>query len=520
MTPAQPFDGGDSLGPLAEAVRTRLDLMAEQDVLGRIWRRDHTVWKPEPTEIANRLGWLTVASDLRARVPELQAFARQVAGEGFTRAVLLGMGGSSLAPDMFARTFGVAPGQLELTVLDTTHPATIRAVEASLDLENTLFIVASKSGGTLETISHFEHFHTLVDGSQFIAITDPGTSLEALARARGFRQVFTNPPDIGGRYSALSLFGLVPAALLGVDLDTLLGSASQEAGAEHPELSPAANPGAWLGAVMGEAALAGRDKLTFVIPDAVAAFGDWVEQLVAESTGKEGKGIVPVPGEPLGPPEAYGDDRLFVALGPVEQFPGLGELQAAGHPVVGLDFAGPAELGALLFRFELATAVACAILGINAFDQPNVEAAKQATRDILAQGAIPAPERGDARQLLGEIRPGDYLAIQAYLDPNPHNAAALQQHRMGLRDAHRVATTVGFGPRFLHSTGQLHKGGPNTGVFLQVTDEGRDVDVPIPGQPFSFGTLIDAQALGDLQALRAQGRRVARITPEELHSLT
>jgi transaldolase/glucose-6-phosphate isomerase len=520
MTPAQSFDGDDSLGPLAVAVRRRLALMKEQDLLGRIWRRDYTVWKPDPTEISNRLGWLTVGSDMRVRVPELQDFARTAAAEGFTRALLLGMGGSSLAPDMFARTFGTASGALELTVLDTTHPVTITRVEQSLDLDHTLFIVASKSGGTLETISHFEHFYSRVpDGSRFIAITDPGTSLEALARSKGFRRVFSNPPDIGGRYSALSLFGLVPAALIGVDLDALLASACEEAHADEPTPDPAQSPGGRLGAVMGEAALAGRDKLTFVIPAGVAAFGDWVEQLVAESTGKEGKGIVPVPGEPLGPPEVYGPDRLFVALGPMQAHPGLEALQGAGHPVVTLDFAGPAELGAQLFRFELATAVACSILGINAFDQPNVEAAKQATRDILAQGALGSPEPGDARAMLAGVSPGDYIGVQAYLDHSSQEAAMLQQRRLRFRDDHLVATTVGFGPRFLHSTGQLHKGGPNSGVFLQATDAPRDVDVPIPGQPFTFGTLIDAQALGDLQALRAQGRRVARISPAELQDL-
>src|SRR2546421_601393 len=305
----------EALGPLAEAVSRRLARMEEEDVVARIWRRDHTVWKPDPTEITNRLGWLTLATDMRPRVPELRAFAAQAAGEGFTHALLLGMGGSSLAPEMFARTFGTAPGALELTVLDTTHPATIAEVERALDLSRTLFIVASKSGTTLETLSHFEHFFALVKkASSFVAITDPGTPLEALGRSKGFRAVFLNPPDLGGRYSALSLFGLVPAALIGADLECLLASAGEMACSEGPCLSPRENPAAWLGAVMGEGALAGRDKLTFVLPPAAAAFGDWVEQLVAESTGKEGKGIVPVPGEDLGRPVVYGEDRLFVAL--------------------------------------------------------------------------------------------------------------------------------------------------------------------------------------------------------------
>ncbi|MEA2503559.1 MAG: transaldolase / glucose-6-phosphate isomerase [Actinomycetota bacterium] len=521
MTSLQHFEEQKSLGQLASAVRRRLKEFDADDIVSRIWSHDHTVWKPDPTEIANRLGWLTLPADLRGRIPGLQAFARQVAADGFTRAVLLGMGGSSLAPEMFARTYGTAAGALELTVLDTTHPATIARVEASLDLDHTLFIVASKSGTTLETLSHFEHFYARTGGrgSSFIAITDPGTPLEELAGSKGFRRVFQNPPDLGGRYSALSLFGLVPAALIGADLEDLLFSAQEMA--DGCKAVPAfENPGAWLGATMGEAWLAGQDKLTFVLPASVESFGDWVEQLVAESTGKEGKGIVPVAGEDIGPPEVYGEDRLFVSLG---DYPGLAPLRAAGHPVVTLEFGGPKTLGAEIFRFEFATAVAGHVMGINAFDQPNVEEAKQATRAILASlgegGTLEEPDPGDAAGLLQGVAPGDYIAIQAYLDRTPETAAALQLDRLALRDRHRVATTVGFGPRFLHSTGQLHKGGPTSGVFLQVTDTGRDIDLPIPGKPYTFGTLMDAQALGDLQALRARRRRVARVTFEELEQL-
>jgi transaldolase/glucose-6-phosphate isomerase len=536
MTSLQHFEEQKFLGPLAAAVRRRLKEFDADDVVSRIWNHDHTVWKPDPTEITNRLGWLTLATGMRPRIPELEAFAKRVAADGFTHAVLLGMGGSSLAPEMFGLTFAephrraelqgaTAPGAVELTVLDTTHPATIARVEASLPLDHTLFIVASKSGTTLETLSQFEYFSAKTGGrgSSFIA-----TPLEELARARGFRHVFQNPPDLGGRYSALSLFGLVPAALIGADLEDLLFSADEMA--DGCKAVPAfENPGAWLGALMGEAWLAGQDKLTFVLPASVASFGDWVEQLVAESTGKEGKGIVPVPGEDIGPPDVYGDDRLFVSLG---DYPGLAPLRAAGHPVVTLEFGGPKTVGAEIFRFEFATAVAGHVLGINAFDQPNVEEAKQATRAILAslqEAGVPLgqgrgseleePDPGDAAGELQGVAPGDYIAIQAYLDRTPETAAALQLDRLALRDAHRAATTVGFGPRFLHSTGQLHKGGPPTGVFLQVTDEGREVDLPIPGQPYTFGTLIDAQALGDLQALRARRRRVARVTFEELERL-
>lgn len=521
MTPqsTQPFDVA-GLGDLAEPVLRRLEAWEREAALARVWRKDHTVWKPEPTEITNRLGWLTVAREMQDRIPLLQAFAGGVAAEGFNRAILLGMGGSSLAPEMFARTFGRAQGALDLSVVDTTHPATLAAVDRTLDVRRSLFIVASKSGGTLETRSHYDHFSARVGamrgGSSFIAITDPGTAMEELARGNEFRAVYLNPPDIGGRYSALSLFGLVPAALLGVDLAALLASAEGEARASDPVLSPSESPGAWLGAVMGEAALAGRDKLTFVLPASVAAFGDWVEQLIAESTGKEGKGIVPVAGEDLGPPDVYGPDRLFVSFG---DHPGLPALRSAGHPVVVIPFSGPDQLGAELFRWELATALACAVLGVNAFDQPNVEEAKAATRQILDAGEIEEPDRGDPAALLAGVGPGDYLAIQAYLGHTPALAATLQRCRLALRDRHRVATTVGFGPRFLHSTGQLHKGGPDSGVFLQLTDTGRDVDVEIPGRPFTFGTLIDAQALGDLRALRARGRRVARLTLEELTAL-
>ena len=543
MTSLQHFEEQKFLGPLAPAVRRRLKEFDAEDVVSRIWSHDHTVWKPDPTEITNRLGWLTLATDLRSRIPELQAFAKRVAADGFTHAVLLGMGGSSLAPEMFARTYAephrraelkseephrraelqgpTAKGALELTVLDTTHPATIARVEASLDLDHTLFIVASKSGTTLETLSQFEYFSAKTGGrgSSFIAITDPGTPLEELARARGFRHVFQNPPDLGGRYSALSLFGLVPAALIGADLEDLLFSAEEMA--DGCKAVPAfENPGAWLGALLGEATLAGQDKLTFVLPASVASFGDWVEQLVAESTGKEGKGIVPVPGEDIGPPDVYGDDRLFVSLG---DYPGLAPLREAGYPVVTLEFGGPNTLGSEIFRFEFATAVAGHVLGINAFDQPNVEEAKQVTRAILAsqqeRSRLEETYPGDAAGELQGVAPGDYIAIQAYLDRTPETAAALQLDRLALRGTHRAATTVGFGPRFLHSTGQLHKGGPPTGVFLQVSDEGREVDLPIPGKPYTFGTLIDAQALGDLQALRARRRRVARVSFGELERL-
>jgi hypothetical protein len=421
------------------------------------------------------------------------------------------MGGSSLAPEVFARTFGVAEGALELVVLDSTHPGAIARVTSELPPEETLYVIASKSGKTTETNSHMEHFWALKsDGNHFVAITDAGTPLEDVARARAFRRVFLNPPDIGGRYSALSFFGLVPAALIGAPLHELLDAAEEMACSCHPSVPIEENPGAWLGAVIGEAARAGRDKLTFVLPEAFASFGDWVEQLIAESTGKEGKGIVPVVGEEIGVLEAYGEDRLFVTVGPA---PDMGD-----QPVVQLPSRSVEHFGAEFFRWEFATAVAGAVLEINPFDQPNVAEAKEATAEILKAGLPQEEPMDDLEALFAGVRTGDYIAIQAFIDPTEENAEDLQRARIALRDRFAVATTLGFGPRYLHSTGQLHKGGPNTGVFIQLVDEERKKDVPIPGSRFSFGTLIDAQALGDLRSLRAAGRRVARTTLSRLRA--
>ncbi|MGZ4141618.1 MAG: bifunctional transaldolase/phosoglucose isomerase [Actinomycetota bacterium] len=496
------------LGTLDDAVRARLEQMKSDDVIGRIWRHDHRVWKPEPTEITDRLGWLAVMDAMCDHAEDLERFAKQAASDGLRTAVLCGMGGSSLAPEVFFRTFGSADGALELLVLDTTHPAAIARATAELPPEETLYVIASKSGTTLETLSHMEHFWSRTqDGSHFVAITDPGTPLEKLARERGFRRVFLNPPDIGGRYSALSFFGLVPAALIGAPVLELLDAADEMACACHASVPIEDNPAAWLGAVIGEAARAGRDKLTIVLPEAIASFGDWVEQLIAESTGKEGKGILPVVGEPLGKPDVYGADRLFVSMSDLSL-----------EPSVRLEDRGLAHFGAEFFRWELATAVAGAILGINAFDQPNVAGAKKATAEILDAGGS-EPVGLDDLSILDGVRPGDYVAIQAFIDPTEENAAALQHARVALRDRLHVATTVGFGPRYLHSTGQLHKGGPNTGVFVQIVDEERTEDVPIPGKPFTFGALIDAQALGDLRSLRAAGRRVARTTLSGLRAV-
>jgi transaldolase/glucose-6-phosphate isomerase len=504
-------DAGGGLTTIKAAVQARLDALDRDGVVPRIWRGDHTLWGPAPAEIADRLGWLSIAERMRHEAPALVHWARAVAAEGYTHAVLLGMGGSSLAPEVLRAVLGVAPGMLDLVVLDSTHPAQVAAVEAMLDLDRTLFIVSSKSGGTIETRSQFEYFWSRVArGDNFVVITDAGSALEKLGRERGVRRIFLNPADIGGRYSALSYFGLVPAALIGADLERLLDRALEAVDAcRAPEA--ATNPGAWLGAILAEAALAGRDKLTLVLPDGLGALGAWIEQLIAESSGKQGRGILPVDGDPPAKPGVYGPDRLFVAFG---GHPGLDALEAAGHPVVRLPFVDACQVGSEFFRWEFATAVACHILGVNAFDQPNVQEAKDTTAAVLAGQAIDA-STGSLKGLLARAAPGNYVAITAYLPRDARTEAALNLARTALRDRHRLATTVGFGPRFLHSTGQLHKGGPPSGLFIQVVDD-PETDLPIPGAPYGFARLIAAQALGDLASLRDRGLPVARVTLREL----
>ena len=505
------------LGPIEAAAGEALDRLAREDVAGRLQAGDHTLWADGPAGISNRLGWLTAPDDFAVRVEEIEAFAREAVGDGIDDVVLLGMGGSSLAAEVIASTRGSAPGHPALSVLDTTDPGEIRALDARLDLSRTLFVVASKSGTTVETRSQLDYFWSrLPDGAHFAAITDPGTPLAELGEERGFRRVFLNPPEIGGRYSALSYFGLVPAALLGVDLRGLLAPAvemQRSCGACAP---PADNPGVRLGAVLGAAAAAGRDKLTLVLPPPLAALGSWIEQLIAESTGKDGRGIVPVEGEPLGPPEVYGADRLFVAYGDHE---GLAAIEGAGHPVVRLPVEDADRLGAEFYRWELATAVAGRLLGVQPFDEPNVQQAKDATARILGSSErAEAPSTASADELLANVQPGDYIALQAFLPRSEANIEALQAARVRLRDRYGVAATAGFGPRFLHSTGQLHKGGPDSAVCIQIVRD-EDDDLEIPGRSAGFGELQRAQALGDLESLHALGRRVARVTPAELAEL-
>jgi glucose-6-phosphate isomerase/ActR/RegA family two-component response regulator len=660
-----------NLGVYQDSVDAALAEMKGQQIIERIWAHDHTVWKPDPTEITNRLGWLHIAEAMLENIPRLESLVEAARAAGYTHALLLGMGGSSLAPEVFRETFGVKEGRLDLAVLDSTDPGAVLTCAERLDLSKTLFIVATKSGSTVETLSFFKFFYNQVSetvgadqaGAHFVAITDPGSKLADIAHRHGFRATFLNDPHIGGRYSALSYFGLLPAALVGVDVETLLhravAMARDCAVAED-------NDGGRLGAIMGELAQAGRDKATIIASPGIASFGNWVEQLVAESTGKEGKGILPVVGEPVGTPDVYDDDRLFI-------YPRLEDddthdaavqaLENAGHPVVRLRLNDLYDLGGQFFLWEMATAVAGHRLGINPFEQPNVEAAKVLARQMVAEykekGALPAeapvlatggiavyrdmkawgsgkkkvvvvedePEMADLVKLilgrkgfelvgavggregletirrvkpdlvlldlmmpdmdgwevyqqmkadeelkdipvvvvtakaqsidkvlglhmaepdnlagilsklhtprptgdtekahspgealnefLAQAGSGDYIALQAYIQPTTETDAALAALRIRLRDRFKLATTVGYGPRFLHSTGQLHKGDAGNGLFIQFTaDDARDAPIPdeagAPDSSISFGVLKMAQALGDRQALLNAGRRVIR----------
>ena len=524
-----------SLGQWQKPVEERLSAWQRGSFLRRMWAKDYTLWSKKPLpELSDRMGWLTLPETMHVQVPAIQAFADRIRDEGFQHVVLLGMGGSSLAPEVFQRTFGNASGRPELIVLDSTHPGAVRSVESRIDLSKTLFLVSSKSGTTTETSSFFHYFwQRLGDlgkqpGPHFVAITDPGTPLEKLAQERGFRRSFPAPPEVGGRYSALSVFGVVPAALTGVDIRRLLDAAltSSESSAfcvPEPSSAPLR-----LGAAMGELALAGRDKVTFLASPALEAFPIWVEQLVAESTGKDNKGIVPVADEPLGTSDVYGADRFFAALvaeddSNTQVAAKLTELEAMGHPVARIQLRQKIDLGQEFFRWEMAVAAAGAVLGINPFNQPDVQLAKELAKKAMAGGGqtqsgdadlVRAENKNDLSRAVGELlskmKPGDYFSLQAYLNPTSDTWSTLQRIRTKLRDRTKAATTVGFGPRFLHSTGQLHKGGPNTGVFLQIVDEPAE-ELAVPETNYSFAQLIRAQAAGDYQALKQRGRRVLRV---------
>jgi transaldolase/glucose-6-phosphate isomerase len=527
-----------------EALRLATDAeiarLAGEKASKRIWESDPTLFSRDPAHeksIKNRLGWLRAPASMQAKIGELEAFSAEVAGAGFTDAVLLGMGGSSLCPEVLGLTWPSQPGGLKLHVLDNTDPAAVAEVDRAITGKKVLFLVASKSGGTIEIQSFERHFwqkklqenggDVAQTGAAFVAITDPATRLGQLAAEKKYRRIFVNAADIGGRYSALSYFGLVPAALLRAPLAAMLEAATTFAAASSPAVPVEESPGVRLGAAMGAACKAGRDKLTFVMSPEIAPLGSWIEQLVAESTGKEGKGIIPVDGEPLGAPEVYGNDRLFAYLrfggGDAKQDAAVSALEAAGHPVVRVALESREALGREFYRWEMATAVAGATLGENPFDEPNVTEAKLATGVLLttfaSDGKLPAPEPDATCQVsdldriaahLASAGPGDYLAFCAYFLRTPARDAALTRLRVACRDRSKNATTLGYGPRFLHSTGQLHKGGPNTGVFLQLTSDAA-ADLPIPGEGYSFATLRNAQALGDLQVLRRRGRRALRV---------
>lgn len=545
----------EHLGGYRDSVERALKELRDQRVVRRIWEHDHTVWKPEPDEISNRLNWLHLPEKMADAVAEIRHLAGELRAEGFKKALLLGMGGSSLAPEVFRETFGVAEGFLDLAVLDSTDPGAVLEYAHRFDPRDTLYIVSTKSGGTVETLSFMKYFYgqaLKVLGAEqaarhFIAITDPDSKLEPLARELKFRRIFLNDPDIGGRYSALSYFGLVPAGLIGMDLGGLLEEAAAMACNCEGCVRPGANENscAYLGAVMGELARQGRDKLTVVISPPLQRFGLWLEQLIAESTGKEGKGILPVVGEPVLAPEFYADDRLFVYLRLSQDAThdaGIQALADAGHPVLQINLETPTDLGGEIFRWEMATAIAGWRLGINPFDQPNVESAKIRAREMveayMREGKLPVEKAalttdefelfadgtaGSIPEALsaflagawqgGKGKPRSYIALQAFVKPEPATDQALQELRVRLQKKYRMAVTVGYGPRFLHSTGQLHKGDAGNGLFIQFSAQMPE-DAPIPDEPGSekssitFGVLKTAQMLGDRQALKDAGRRV------------
>ena len=485
-----------------------------KDLVARLWAKDASLWAPGEDDPSARLGWLDLPGRMQPLVSELAAFADEVAADGTTDVALLGMGGSSLAPEVFATVIGSAPNRPRLTVLDSTHPAAVERARTSLDGERTLFLVSSKSGSTIETMSLYKLFRAAAPPERFVAITDPGTSLEKLAAEEGFRATFTNPPDVGGRYSALSLFGLVPAALIGVDLESTLAAARDMARACGTATAPEENPGLLVGTAIGRLAAEGRDKLTFLLPGTVEPFGDWVEQLIAESTGKSGKGISPIVREPLPRPETYGDDRAFVhfKLGgstPHDDF--VAGVKEHGHPVVTLDVPDTGALGGEMFLWEFATAIAGAVLGVNPFDQPDVESAKRAARAALDAGDEAGWQAQDPAVLFDGIAPPELACLLVYGPRSAETEKILETARRRLVEEAGVATSAGFGPRYLHSTGQLHKGGPVHVRALIVLDPPED-DVSIPGEPHGFARLVTAQAAGDANALESAGRKVSRTT--------
>lgn len=544
-----------ALGPLDAGVKSKIKELRQTGFVRKLWAKDPTLWHQDPTHqkiIRNALGWLYVTEQQVHHLPRIKSAAESIRTAGFKHALLLGMGGSSLCPEVFRMTFGVVPGFPELHVLDSTVPAQVRSFEKRVDLAKTLCIVASKSGSTTEPLVFYRYFFDRMRqlkgdkaGENFIAITDPGSMLESLAKESKFRDILPGVPEIGGRYSALSNFGIVPAAIMGVNVEHLLYRAERMRHSCDSCVPPEDNPGVMLGVAMGELAKQGRDKITFITSPAIGALGAWMEQLIAESTGKEGKGIVPIDDEPLGAPEVYGADRFFAYIryaggADAAQDAKVAALEKAGHPVVRIELTDLINLGEEFFLWEIATAVAGSLLGINAFDQPNVQESKDYTKNFLDEykknGRLPEEEPvltadgvkiyGDAatrealkgaatleavlKAHLARVKAGDYVALNAYVERTDASHQALQGMRLRVRDRKTVATTLGYGPRFLHSTGQLHKGGPNSGVFIQITSDDAQ-DLPIPGEPYTFGVLKAAQALGDFVCLGKRDRRAIRV---------
>ena len=539
--------------PIAEAVTAALHDWDTHDKTRKFWARDASLWTGG--DESKWLGWSSIVDEQQKNATRFTKFAEEVEDAGFSHALLLGMGGSSLCPEVFRKTFGKIAGSPELHVLDSTDPAQIKAVENEIDLTNTLFFVSSKSGTTLEPNIFKQYFfervgQTLGDkaGERFVAITDPGSKLRQAAEHDQFRKIFLGVPSIGGRYSALSDFGLAPAAAMGVDVPKFLDRTKAMVDACGPDVPARNNPGATLGAILGVAHSHGRDKVTILASPGIYDLGSWLEQLLAESTGKNGKGLIPVDRESLASPETYGDDRVFVYLklesdAEPATDAAIDALESAGQPVVRISVTDVYNLGQEFFRWEMATAVAGSIIGINPFDQPDVEASKVATKKLTEEyersGSLPAEtpifegegiklfaDESNAAALnsaigdrslisylkahLDRLQPGDYFALLAYIEMNDPHERKVQAVRHMVRDTKRVATCVGFGPRFLHSTGQAYKGGPNTGVFLQITCDDA-ADLPVPGQKYTFGTVKAAQARGDLQVLAERGRRALRV---------
>ncbi len=533
------------LGDYQAAVDAALLEMDEEQIVKRIWELDYTVWDNEPDEITNRLGWLTVIDDIRSQLGAVDDLVKNVRIKGYTNTLVLGMGGSSLAPEIFATIW--SSNDMTVEVLDSTDADVVAAYRDKLDFSKTLFIVATKSGGTVETLSFFKYFYNQTAdavgaenaGEHFVAITDPGSKLVALAEKYNFRATFINDPNIGGRYAALSFFGLVPAALTGVDIRQLLDNAAELAAASGKSVGTIENPGAWLGITMSEMAKAGRDKLTFLLSSSISNWADWVEQLIAESTGKVGKGILPVAHEPTVSPAEYADDRVFVSIQLAEEDEYgalLREIAGHGHPIISIKLDDAYELGGQYWLWEFATAVAGYGMGIQPFNQPNVESAKVQARSLTQSysesGSLPELDAtltdgatvvyGDVKadniagalaEFLGEVQPGDYVGIHAYITPSEAVTEKLQAMRKAILLKTGAATTFGYGPRFLHSTGQLHKGDSGNGLFIQLWDSAEE-EVTIPDEAggdttsISFNVLIRAQALGDRQALLGENRRV------------